>query len=362
MTKRLKENALEEFKSKVRLRPFEQKDADQCNALYNLVFKQNRSISQWKWLYEERPRGGHNTFVAELGNEIIGQYSTVLTKYKIWDKELMASDHIDAAMKLKYRGTGLYSEMGNKQHEFFKHELGIGFPTALYYRFGSKTLGYIGVGKIPRWLKIIRSDMIMRLLIPVQTLGKFSGILSKSPSHLLFRSKETISLDRFRFEKVGAFDQRVDALWDRVKGDRPIMAVRDSAFLNWRFQKSPFHKFDLFLLLEEPEVLGYIVCMVEDMKKGRRGFLADLLVIRDPEVEKVALSYAMEYFKKSRADYIICLMLDKYYKEHLKDFGFIRVPTKSFLAFKNFVPDEISTQELSNPQNWYITAADSDWV
>lgn len=362
MAKRLKAKALEEFKRKVKLRPFEQKDADQCNALYNLVFKQNRSMQQWRWLYEDRPRGGHNTFVAELGDEIIGQYSTVLTKYKLGEKEVMASDHIDAVMKSEYRGTGLYSKMGNMQHESFEHELGMGFPTPLYYRFGSKTLGYEGVGKVPRWLKILRSDLIMESLIPTQTLGKLAGILSKPATRLLFRSKERVNLDRFRFQKVEAFDQRVDALWERVKGDRPIMAVRDSAFLNWRFQKSPFHKFDLFLLLKDREALGYVVCMVEAMKKGRRGFLADLLVVRDPDVEKMALSHAIEYFRKSGADYIICLMLDRYYMEHLKGFGFIRVPTKAFLAFKNFSPDDISTEGLCNPQNWYISAADSDWV
>jgi len=32
------------------------------------------------------------------------------------------------------------------------------------------------------------------------------------------------------------------------------------------------------------------------------------------------------------------------------------------LAFKNFKPGKLSTEKLAHPDNWYITALDSDWI
>lgn len=361
MAKKLKGKALEEFKKNVKLRPFEEKDAEQVNALYNLVFKQDRTLEQWNWLYEERPRGGHFTYVAELDGEIIGQYPTVFTLYKLGDLDVLASDHIDASMKPEYQGTGIYSKMGNLHHENFDHELGMGFPTPVYYRFGSKTLGYVGVAKIPRWLKILRPEMILERTIPVKPFGKLAGALSKPANRILFRAKEKAPIEGFSFEKVDAFDERVDALWERVKGDRPHILVRDSAFLNWRFRDNRLHNFDLFHLLREGEVIGYVVCSVEAFKKGRRGFLADMLTVRDPAAEKAAIGFALEHFRGYGADYVICLMLDKYYGDHIKSFGFIRIPTQALLAFKNFKPGEISSEKLCTPDSWYVSGADADW-
>ncbi|MEW6440933.1 MAG: GNAT family N-acetyltransferase [bacterium] len=362
MAKRLKGKALEEFKNAVKLRPFESRDAEPCNTLYNLVFKQERTVDQWRWLYEERPRGGHATFVAELDGEIIGQYPTVFTLYKLGDREVLAADHIDASMKREYQGTGVYSKMGNMHHECFDLVFGMGFPTPIYYRFGSKTLGYIGVSKVPKWLKIFRSERIIERTVPVKPFVKLAGALCKPATQILFRAKEKIPLEGFAFEKVEAFDGRVDALWERVKEDRPFLLVRDSAFLNWRFRKNPFRRFDLFHLLRGGEVIGYVVCTVAAFKRGRKGFLADLLVIRDPEAEKAAIGFALEHFRSCGADYVICLMLDKYYMDHLKRFGFVRIPTRTFLAFKNFNPGKINSEKLCIPDNWYISGADADWV
>ena len=362
MARKLKGKALEAFKKDVKIRPFEEKDAAQCNALFNLVFKQDRTLEQWRWLYQDRPRGGSAIFVADLDGEIIGQYPVIFTLYKCDDVEVMAGNHIDASMKSEYRRTGMYSKMGNMGHDYHDPDLGVGYPLPLYYRFGSKTLGYVAVTKIPRWLKVLTSKRIVERLLPLGPLRKTAGALSGPPTRLLFRPKEDFSLDGFAFEKVGAFDQRADALWERVKHDRMILAVRDSEFLNYRFQKSPFRKFDLFYLLRDGDVIGYVVCMVQAGKKGRKGFLADMLVIRDPEAERAALGYALEYFRGVGVDFVLCLMLDRSYAEHLRNQGFIRVTSPAMLAFKNFKPGKLSTEKLTDPNNWYITALDSDWI
>ena len=359
MAKKLKGKELEAFKNRVTIRPFKPSDAKACNDLFNLVFKQNRTMDQWKWLYNDRPRGGANIFVADLDGEVIGQYPLVYTQYKIGDQYVLAGDHIDAAMKEECRGTGIYSKMGNEHHAYFPFNMGLGFPSAHYYRFGSKTIGYVSVTKVPFWLRILRPEMVLEHLSPIPILGKLVGQGLGIPLNFIFRPKENRKYNKFSFEQIQAFDERVDMLWDKVKDDRHIMAVRDQAFLNWRFQKSPLSNYDIFYLIRKGEVVGYVVGLIKDSRGGKRGILVDMLTISDPAIEKAALAYAMDYFTGMGADYVTCLMLDKYYSTHLLNQGFHSFPFSCLLVYKNFT---VNSQELSNPNAWYISSADTDWI
>lgn len=361
---KLKGRQLEAFRQKVVIRDFEERDAESCNDLFNVVFRRNRTIDQWRWRYKDRARGGSYIYVSELDGKIVGQYPVVATLYKIGDQEVLVHEHIDASMLPEFRGTGVYSKMGNMGHAHYEHavNIGLGFPTPFYYRFGSKTLGYVGVEKVPRWLKVLNHEMVLRRAIPGDVLGRALAGASRPLVRLAFRARRGSQKQSFRFERLDAFDQRTDALWERVKNDRVNLAVRDHLHLNWRFTRNPFFRYDAYALRQNDEILAYGVAKTTILKKGRRGEIVDMLAVRDPAVERAMLAHLMSSFAGTAVDYVICLMMDRTYTTHLRELGFVRTPSRALLAFKNFKPERISTDILSKPENWYISGLDVDWL
>jgi hypothetical protein len=101
----------------------------------------------------------------------------------------------------------------------------------------------------------------------------------------------------------GPFDQRFDALWDRVRPLHPAITRRDSATLNWRYRSHPDGGYTALTLGSEQGLRGY--CVLLDYDRGRRrwGKILDLMVEPgDGEGMRALLTSALRLMRGRRVE------------------------------------------------------------
>jgi hypothetical protein len=148
--------------------------------------------------------------------------------------------------------------------------------------------GYKVAGPLSRYVKVLKTGKYfesakgrLRFAKPLAPLADLA---------LRLRSRETWRrrVGGRVLEPVQRFDGRFDALWDRVAGRAPVMGVRTSDFLQWRFAECPLQRYATLGLAEGRggRVLGYITWYLGDdgqwriadwVSDGTDGVAEDLL-------------------------------------------------------------------------------------
>ncbi len=78
-------------------------------------------------------------------------------------------------------------------------------------------------------------------------------------------------------EPLERFDERTDALWERVKPSFEFAVSREQSYLNWRYADPRAGRFRIWAAIRDGRVVGYSVTK----PGGTRGAIVDLLV--DPD-------------------------------------------------------------------------------
>jgi len=75
----------------------------------------------------------------------------------------------------------------------------------------------------------------------------------------------------------GEFDRSFDELFDEVGGEYPIISLRDSRTLNWRYRHHPFLDYTTVVYRQGGRLRGYAVITTIEKRGRRRGRVVDLL-------------------------------------------------------------------------------------
>jgi len=76
---------------------------------------------------------------------------------------------------------------------------------------------------------------------------------------LICRLKSFPKVPDSRILDIDRFDQRFDRFYEKISRHHPIMTVRDSSYLNWRYTDYPFEGVQSFAMLRDDEPLGFAV-------------------------------------------------------------------------------------------------------
>lgn len=162
--------------------------------------------------------------------------------------------------------------------------------------------------------------------------------------------------------EITSFDAAYDDLWERVAPDYPVIAVRDQAYLVWRFQKCPSRRYRILQASRNGELTGYLACRLAETGRPRAGYIVDALTKRDDgDSFRSLMIHAVQLLKGMNADTV-----HFYSTEHspiltreLRRAGFLasRVSTRG-CYFDN--ADDSRELDLAKPDQWHCTHADSD--
>ncbi len=327
--------------------------------LFDRVFEKGRDRDHWSWENEQNPQGESLIALLKDSGEVRGHLSLQPTLFKVGEEELPGGLRLNSMIEEGWRGEGRFQalfrhllERGKERGLFFTY----GFPNQPALKALRRCEEVLEVAQVPRFVKF------------------YSG--AKAAEHLrgtrvpreLAAAALSVLLIKNRFSgsargtvEIPRFDERFDALWERVKGELKVAVVRDSAYLNWRFADSP-NGYRLFALEAGggEQVRGYVVLYREE----ERGLahIADFLA-EDREAVKPLLSRADRAARQEGCWALSCWSLDDgRLSAQLKPNGYLRVKSPNTLALVDIRCSAEQRGLLQDPANWYLTIGDSDYV
>jgi len=364
-----------------KFRALEEKDIKALQTLHRALFGVNRKNNFWKWKYAQNPSGSHMMAICETENSIIGQVGTIPVRMKVKESEVLAGQTQDILIYKGYRKGGIFFKLARFATEMMSErgvEFSYGFSIELTRKISTRLLGYKDIGRIEKMVKPINAVPYLERNIKNPFIrNKVASIINPflKLSLLGFSKKTRLPLG-WRMNKVDTFDERFDEFWKLVKRDYPpIMTVRNSSYLNWRYSLHPEVSYvSLSLVNDKNRILGFIVMEVKDKIRSfesldieaqgmRRGEIVDILVSskdRD-KIYGILFTHAIQYFMKVGVDVISCWVVEgSHLYKFLANRGFVKRPTPHNLIVrkeKEYLPYE---DIIFNYSNWYITRGDCD--
>jgi hypothetical protein len=97
--------------------------------------------------------------------------------------------------------------------------------------------------------------------------------------------------------EVDCFGPEVDELWERTRGDYPVIFARDSQFLNWRFVDCPEPVYRRFVAQRDGRTVGYVVLRRAEPVELQQGIIADLYASRqDTQTLDELVRHSLAFF------------------------------------------------------------------
>lgn len=317
-------------------------------------------MKQWVWEHKENPHGKW-IWVVEHNGQIVAHISLVLVRVKVGNKILKSGIAADAMTHPRFQRRRLQQKMYIPSDEglvkagiYFSYW----FPGEIMLKHGRQGIDY--TCKIPALVKFFDTDETIRELIGGRFLAKVLSVFLNPIINVFFRSKRKPIIEDVKIAEIKQFDDRINDFWEKVSRFFRVIVVRNRKYLNWRYFKRPDSNFKVLLAETDGKIQGYIVFS----SKGGKGFIVDLLVYphRLDVVQKL-VSMTVEKLRDERVQRIVCLMLknNRFYKV-IRTNGF--VPTPSILGFgvSIYLPSQVSTEFIRNPDNWYLTLGDTDGI
>jgi len=230
------------------LRTTEESDTSSLNSLYELLTGIKRSHEQYSWEWQDGPYGPAPSWViVDSSNEKIAAHHGVIPVPMLWNnKKILAARTENTMVNPMYRGRFLYHIYERKILNELHGKFPVIFTTSGKGGHGAvrKRLGYREIGK---WRTFVLS----------------SGW--RYFAHRVFPLPDRSSDPMPTWRKYGrAIAETSDMsqianLWSRCRRGHDSCIEREVEFLEWRFQRNPYHHYRAAIILDNNTEIGAIV-------------------------------------------------------------------------------------------------------
>lgn len=319
---------------------------------FNLVFGARdgafrpRTLEEWRWAFERNP-AGQRVFVALQAGEVVAQYAALPVHVWIDGGRRTFAQIVDTMVHPAHRARStrpsLFVETaraffachGGRDADWLHY----GWPIAPVQRIGESFLEY---------------DTLRTQLVLVRELGRDAVSVAERAPATGADAREIVELERFGDEARW--------LWDRASDELGVSAIRDAAYLNWRFVDHPRHSFALHGARDREGVLrGLCIARLSDFVQRDLWCIADWLVPwNEPRSAEVLLAATLSRARTARAQ-AVALILPEWSRWHrwFQERGFVAQPTPYRTVARAFHP----RCELSRlRREWWYQWGDSDLV
>jgi hypothetical protein len=290
-------------------------------------------------------------------------------------KEVLGSTYVDFMVRPEYAGRGLggllLSTLTGEADRDFSISFGFPNPSSIKsaIRQGTSHMGYVPIyWRIESASAALKGFSIRGASLPRPLVKCADAVLEASYALL---GSITPGGNRFLVERAERFEGRLGKLASTGRGGKGVYVLRDEPFLHWRFDRHPEIDYSVLFLTDRDrgeEPMGYAALAISELQGFKVGFIADVMV--HPLSLKPArclLSHAARRLRAQGVDLLSCMMTGKnVYTHALTSLGFVRVPHR-FLprglhhTARPLRPD-IDADYLRDPDNWFLTWADTDLV
>ncbi len=317
------------------------------SARYRPLYMANPYGSSWVWLA-----------CAESETEFIGTTGLCQRRFILNGEKTSAGVAIDFAIHKEHRGFGPALKLQRAVTSSCKDK-GLSF----IYGFPNKNaesifqrVRYKVVGKMTRWVKLLRSEYKLKEVINSDLISKSVSLIldpfiTRTLKEMLYRRSKEVTV-----ELAASFDTRFDTLWTNAHDNFKIIGERTADFLNWKYGKFPGKYSAVFCLVDSAKenLLGYIVYSIKDkichimdiffldLSNNLDALLAEFIVhLRKEKLFAISMSY----------------LGSNAVEEKLKAWGFVkREEGQSIMVFADSSFDH--AQYLLNKDHWHLLEGD----
>ena len=328
------------------------------------------------WQYNKNPAGQAQVAVAKqtTTGKILGVVWFMPLRIQFENQVVLGSQSLYALVHPDYRRQGILSGMAPICSERLRQQgvkFTYGFPNPNSYYPYVKRFGWVDVGDAHLYLRPLNVERLIAQRYghgPIQWALAAAGQTAKE---LIFRPKSPgDGVDQLSISEVQTSDPLLDDFWQRVRGKYPLMLVRDSTFLDWRYTQVPDRSYVFLAAKHRGIIVAYIVLRHVTIEEIPCGIVVDFLVESTPIgriAGKALLQTALRRFEDMNLDLAGCLMLPGVEEiELLVNQGFVKCPTwllpQPLHILMHIDKDAPSRDMLGDLNSWFLTMGDYDAV
>lgn len=323
------------------------------------------SLRHWRWEFLENPADCLFVQLAWDKEQLVGQYAASPVQMYANGHNIKAALSHDTMTDPQYGGLGifrsaaeaLYTEQTNAGQSFI-----YGFPNRNSIHGFIKHLKWQQIMPAPVHIRPVRiSKSIARKIFHTadSSLAATENAFQNASSLLSEKS------GKFKLHIETEFGNWADDLWLRCRNQHSLWAVRNKAYLNWRYVTKPENKYHIVSIWQGVQPVGYVIIACTNMNFGNTVFIMDYLVdLNFKYAADLLIRYVVNIAKKNECAFASVLLTpgSKYlwlFRKH----WFLPLPESLFpqpLYFGARCFDPSIEHLVSNPKAWSISWGDND--
>jgi len=321
-----------------------------------------------QWQYADNPGGPAMIQLARdvATDQLAGQYVVIPMRFKVNNETITGCLSLNTLTRPIYSGQGIFTGLAKAVYQDCAEQgstFCYGFPNPNSYPGFTKKLGFTDLGNIPLLLRPLNTKALVR--------KRFGALLAAFalPFDLYYKVKELLD-ERYEVYPLTDLNlAQMDAFWTKVGCKYPIMGIRDTAYIRWRYFDIPLRDYQVYGVRQKDSstLLGYIVGRCTEVDAMSSGMIVDFLVDPShPAAGNQLVNRLLRFFVANNMDLAGSLMLPHTEEASiLKAEGFFTCPRalepQPFpVVYRSFSPAR--EDPLLELNRWFLTMGDYDVI
>jgi hypothetical protein len=300
-------------------------DRDGILTSFNLVFSEGnpqflpRDAASWDWAFQGNPAGRQVWIAVADDGTVAAHFAGWPTRVRCGSDLVLFSQIVDSFTHPSHRRglkrPGIFTRTANAFIDCLvwphRNAILFGLPVPDHFRLGARQIGY----------EVVRPQIQLSLR-------------ADQPLHGGDPAGVTV-------EEVPSVDDAVERLFGRCFDADTAMAIRDAAFVNWRYANHPSHQYHIGIVKDGDELRGLAVYRDTLFSDIEQGVLVDWLVPSDDvDAARALLKWARELTRVAGRDQcsLVIASTDPWW-EPLQLLGMKALRTKYILVYGNLCRD-----------------------
>jgi hypothetical protein len=347
-------------------RPATLDDLGAVAALLNQVFGARQTVESLRWKLMGCAGRLIGSTVLVGDRQIVGFLGQIPVRVRIMGQEALAAQGTDVGILEEYRRLDAFLGMVQASVRELRMQgvvLTYGTANADAETMAADILGLKRLAPVPL--------LVRPLSMGNASLGRGVRLLARvlSACDRLSERRAAVVRHHFRLSRIERFDERFDAFWREIRDDYPVMLVRDTAHLNWRYVDAPTLMYERLCVenVASSRIEGYCVVGLRRRAGQLRGHIADLVTARhgDPRIVHRLIGAAIAWLRAQSAD---VAELWAFPHTHLRGSLVCRGFVPRRLGRGGFQVSALTSATDANPfmaeqaGRWFFSMGDSDMV
>jgi dienelactone hydrolase len=317
---------------------------------------------RYEWLYEANPSGAGAVFVLYASNKSaavrpVGCTGVSPRLFSHAGGQLTAALSTDFAIDQRHGAGNTARRLQQSATEYVRSrfDLAYGFPNAAVAGVFLE-LGYFELGRMARYVKILRHEPFFRRDSRLAAIAPAGAFVMDRAAALRERRLVATVPDGLVFEWLADFDQRCDSLATELAAAVPIVGERSAGWLRWRFGDASGSVGAIAALTDRATgaIRAYAVIAPKEPGIAR---IADLVAARPDDLAALLARLVPELRFQGFESAVVTFLGPHWVQAVLTHQGFRLRDAERFVVVNTM---QQASAVFTDPQNWYLTAADSD--